>query len=118
MTRRLPDATKPAVDQPAGFCILGRITRPGVTKRLLAHDVTRRALKHLQQVIESDHFRLQQMMPKVGCLRSFVMARRTIAGFEALLWLRKGFGFAGTWTVRGQNELLALRFGLQKVNEA
>jgi hypothetical protein len=24
----------------------------------------------------------------------------TICGFEAMLWLRKGFGFAGAWTVR------------------
>jgi hypothetical protein len=39
------------------------------------------------------------MTPKVGGLRSFATARRTIAGFEAMLWLRKGFGFAGDWTV-------------------
>jgi len=41
-----------------------------------------------------------------------------IAGLEALLWLRKGFGFAGDWSVRCQNDLLALCFGPQKVNEA
>ena len=38
------------------------------------------------------------------------------AGFEAMLWLKKGFGFAGEWTVRRQNELLALCFGLEMVN--
>lgn len=27
-------------------------------------------------------------------------ARRTIASFEAMLWLRKGFGFTGDWTVK------------------
>ena len=36
-------------------------------------------------------------------------ARRTIQGFEAMLWLRKGFGFAGAWTVCEQNRLLARR---------
>lgn len=67
---------------------------------------------------ESDHFRVKQMMPKVGGLRSFAAARRTIAGREAMLRLRKGFGFAGDWTVRRQNEFLGLCFGLQKFNEA
>jgi IS6 family transposase len=45
------------------------------------------------------------------------MARRTIQGFEAMLWLRMGFGFAGAWTVREQNRLLALCFGLPEVNK-
>ena len=34
-------------------------------------------------------------MPRVGCFQAFHTARRTIQGFEAMLWLRKGFGFAG-----------------------
>jgi transposase, IS6 family len=38
-------------------------------------------------------------------------------GFEAMLWLRKGFGFAGAWTVREQNQLLRVSSGLQAVNE-
>jgi hypothetical protein len=29
-----------------------------------------------------------------------------------MLWLKKGFDFAGEWTVRRQNELLACCFGL------
>jgi transposase-like protein len=73
--------------------------------------------KHLQQGIESDHFRVKKNMPKIGGFRSFDTARRTIKGFEAMLWLRKGFGFTGDWTVREQNRLLAYCFGLQKVNE-
>ncbi len=72
---------------------------------------------HLQQVIESDHFRVKQMMPKVGCFRSFATARRTIAGFEAMLWLRKGFAFVGRWAVREQNYLLGQCLGLQMVNK-
>lgn len=74
--------------------------------------------KHLQQGIESDHFRVKKNMPKIGGFQSFNTARRTIAGFEAMLWLRKGFGFAGDWTVNEQNDLLARLFGLQKVNKA
>jgi transposase-like protein len=89
-----------------------------VADRLFDSGVIHRVSKHLQQVIESGHFRVKQMTPKVGGFRSFATARRTIAGFEAMLWLRKGFGFAGGWTVRRQNELLALCFGLQKVNKA
>lgn len=56
--------------------------------------------------------------PKIGGFQSFKTARRTIAGFEAMLWLRKGFGFSGEWTVNDQNDLLGRLFGLQKVNKA
>ncbi len=34
-------------------------------------------------------------MPRIGGFQSFHTARRTIQGFEAMLWLSKGFGFAG-----------------------
>ena len=47
--------------------------------------------KHLQQRIESDHFRVKKNMPRIGGFQSFGTARRTIQGFEAMLWLRKGF---------------------------
>lgn len=57
-------------------------------------------------------------MPKIGGFQSFKTARRTIAGFEAMLWLRKGFGFSGNWNVNDQNDLLARLFGLQKVKKA
>jgi transposase, IS6 family len=77
------------------------------------HHVT----KHLQQGIESDHFRVKKNMPRIGSFQAFHTARRTIQGFEAMLWLRKGFGFAGAWTVREQNRLLAVCFGLPEVNK-
>lgn len=73
--------------------------------------------EHLQQGIDSDHFRVKRPMPQVGGFRSFNTARRTVCGFEAMLWLRKSFGFANAWTVREQNRLLGVWFGLQKVNE-
>ena len=85
----------------------------GLLPGMPTHYVT----KHLQQGIESDHFRVKKNMPRIGGFQSFHTARRTIQGFEAMLWLRKGFGFAGAWTVREQNQLLAVCFGLQKVNE-
>jgi transposase, IS6 family len=74
--------------------------------------------KHLQQGIESDHFRVKKNMPKVGGFQTFNTARRTIAGFESMLWLRKGFGLSRTWNVNNQNELLGRLFGLQWVNKA
>ena len=51
-------------------------------------------------------------------IQAFHTARRTIRGFEAMLWLRKGFGFSGAWTVREQNRLLSVCFGLLRINEA
>ena len=85
---------------------------------LLPRTPTHYVTKHLQQGIESDHFRVKRSMPRVGGFRSFNTARRTIQGFEAMLWLRKGFGLAGAWTVREQNRLLALCFGLPQANKA
>ncbi len=80
-TKMVPSAIKTSVD--SGF--LQPKPVPYVTK-------------HLQQRIESDHFRTKKNMPKVGGFQSFITARRTIAGFEAMLWL---------------NDLLARLFGLQ-----
>jgi IS6 family transposase len=57
-------------------------------------------------------------MPRVGGFQSFGSARRSIQGFEAMLWLRKGFGFAGAWTVHEQNRLLGFCFGLSEVKKA
>lgn len=88
--------------------------KDGLLPRMLAHYVT----KHLQQGIESDHFRLKKNMPRIGGFQSFHTARRTIQGFEAMLWLRKGFDFAGAWTVCEQNRLLGVCFGLQAVNRS
>ena len=89
-----------------------------VKARLMPSNPTHRVSKHLQQGIESDHFHVKKNMPKVGGFQSFSTAKKTTAGFEAMLWLKKGFDFAGEWTVRRQNELLALCFGLQTVNKA
>jgi transposase, IS6 family len=91
--------------------------RHGVEPGLLPADPVHYVTKHLQQRIESDHFRLNRPMPRGGWLRSFHTAGRTIAGLEAMLWLRKAFAFAVAWTVRRENELIALHCGLQKVNE-
>ena len=93
-------------------------TKQSVGKGHLRPDPVHYVTKHLQQRIESDHFRVKKNMPKVGGFRSFHTARRTTAGFEAMLWLKKGFGFAGQWAVSEQNDLIAFLFGLQKVNEA
>ena len=85
---------------------------PGLP-RTPAHYVT----KHLQQGIESDHFRAKKNMPRIGGYRSFSTARRTIQGLEAMLWLRKGFESSGAWTVREQNRLLSVCFGLPLANK-
>ena len=85
---------------------------------LLARAPLHYVIKHLQQGIESDHFRVKKNMPRIGGFQAFHTARRTIQGFEAMLWLRKGFGFVGAWTVREQNRLLALCFGFPQVNKA
>jgi len=87
--------------------------KEGLLRQSPTHQVTR----HLQQGIESDYFRVKQVMPKVDGFQSFAAARRTIKGFEAMLWLRKGFGFIGQWTVREQHDPLSVCFGLLEVSK-
>ena len=62
---------------------------------LMPSNPTHRVSKHLQQGIESDHFHVKKNMPKIGGFRSLPTARRTIAGFEAMLWLKKGLALPG-----------------------
>lgn len=85
---------------------------------LLARTPTHHVPKHLQQGIESNYFRVKRAMPRVGGFRSSTTARRTICGYEAMLWLRKGFRFAGAWTVCEQNQLPATCFGLPVAKKA
>ena len=82
---------------------------------LLPHEPLHYVSKPLQQGIGSDPFRITRPMPRSGGFQSFHTARRTIRGFEAMLWLRKGFDLAGVWTVCEQNRLLSLCFGLPQV---
>ncbi len=58
----------------------------------LARDPVHHVTRQLQEGIESDHFRLKKNMPRVSGFQSFNTARRSNQGFEAMLWMRKGFG--------------------------
>ena len=84
---------------------------------LLPHEPLDYVTLHLQQGIESHHFRGKRPMPRIAGFQSFRTARRTIRGFEAMLWLRKGFGFAGAWTVCEQNRMLSVCSGLPAANK-
>ena len=64
------------------------------------HHVT----KALQQGIENDHYRLKKNIHRSGCFQSFNTVRQTLRGYEAMHWLRKGFGWIGEWTIREQNK--------------
>jgi transposase, IS6 family len=86
--------------------------------RILPQEPLHYVSKHLQQGIEGDHFRVKRPMPRIGGFQSFRTALRTIRGFEAMLWLRKGFDFAGAWTVCEQNRLLSVCFGFPPANRA
>ncbi len=83
----------------------------------LAHDPVHHVTKQLQQGIKSDHFRLKKNMPRMGGFQSFNTARRSIQDFAAMLWMRKGFGFASPWTVVEQNRMLGVCYGRSEANE-
>ncbi|MDI2112678.1 hypothetical protein [Commensalibacter nepenthis] len=52
--------------------------------------------------------------PKNGCFQSFHTARKTLNGYEAILWIKKGLGFKGKWTINEQIKLIQNIFGLNK----
>lgn len=85
----------------------------GILPERHRHHVT----KILQQGIESNHFRLKKNIHKNGCFQSFHTARRTLKGYEAMLWLKKGFGWVGDWTIKEQNNLLMDIFAQKSVNK-
>ncbi len=88
--------------------------KTAVDNRLLGPYPIHYVTKYLQQDVASDHLRVKKKM-KIGRFQPFKPAPRTIAGFEKMLWLRKGFGVTGDWTVNDQNDLFMRLFGLQKV---
>ena len=77
----------------------------GGLRRTPVHYVT----KHLQQGVESDHSRVKRPMPRIGCFQAFHTAQRTIQGFEAMLWLCKGFGFV-SYPPRAQPQAWSARY--------
>jgi hypothetical protein len=69
--------------------------------------------------IHNQKFRPYRLLTQLAHRSGKVCDRpRAIRGFEAMLWLRKGFGFAGAWTVCEQNRMLSVCFGLPAVNKA
>ena len=54
---------------------------------------------------------------QVNGVASFHQEMFQECGFKEMLWLGKGLGFSGEWTVNDQNDLLARLFGLEKVNK-
>jgi len=51
----------------------------------LAYNPVHYVTKHLQQRIESGHFRVKKNMPRIGDFQSFHTARCTVQGCRALL---------------------------------
>jgi IS6 family transposase len=56
-------------------------------------------------------------MPLIGGFRSFRITLPIAEGFKVIVWLQKCFWFSGARTVREQNRLLGICFGLQAVNK-
>jgi len=79
---------------------------------IFPNDCSHETKKSLQQRIENDHFRLKRVIPRNGCFQSFHTARRTLKGYEALLWIKKGFGFKEKWTIIEQINFTQNIFGL------
>lgn len=69
--------------------------------------------KFLQQGIENDHFRLKRFIPKNSCFQSFHIARKTLKGYEAILQIKKGLAFKGTWTINEQINFIQNIIGLK-----
>ncbi|MDI2111911.1 IS6 family transposase [Commensalibacter nepenthis] len=83
-------------------------------EHILPNHCVHETKKSLQQGIENDHFRVKRIIPKNGCFQSFHTARKTLKGYEAILWIKKGLGFKEKWTINEQIKLIKNLFGLNK----
>jgi len=84
-------------------------------ERILPNYCLHETRKSLQQGIENDHFRLKRVIPRNGCFQSFHTARKTLKGYEAILWIKKGLGFKGKWTINEQINFIQSIFRLNKI---
>lgn len=81
-------------------------------KNILSNHCFYETKKFLQRGIENDHFRLKRVIPKNGCFQSFHTARKTLRGYEAILWIKKESGFKGKWIINEQINFIQNIFGL------
>jgi len=58
-------------------------------ERILPNHCFHETKKSIQQSIENDHLRLKRLISKNGCFQSFHTARKTLKGYEAILWIKK-----------------------------
>lgn len=79
---------------------------------ILPNHCFHKTMKSLQQGIENDHFTLKKVMPRNGCFQSFHTAKNTLKGYEAILWIKKGLGFKGKWTIKEQINFIQNLFSL------
>ncbi|MBB4288036.1 hypothetical protein GGE16_000052 [Rhizobium leguminosarum] len=89
--------------------------KTSVDDRPLPPDPVHYGTKHLQQGIESNHFRVKKNMPN----RRLLILQNGTADDRELrshALVEEGLRFFGDWTVNNQNDLLARLFGLPKVN--
>jgi hypothetical protein len=73
--------------------------------------------KHFLRGFASNQLWVKKNMPKTGGFQSFNTARGTIAGFEATLWLRKGFGFPGGWYGEPSERFACAAFDFKRLVE-
>ena len=56
---------------------------------VIPRDTEHSQIKYLNNIIESDHFRLKKAMKIIHGFKSFASAARTIKGMECMLMLKK-----------------------------
>ncbi len=82
------------------------ITRPG--------DVQHRQVEYLDNIVEADHGKLEQLIRPVRGFKTMKSACATIKGFEAMRALRKGQSrsFDLTGDIKGEVRMIERAFGL------
>ena len=75
-------------------------------------------IKYLNNIIESDHFRLKKAMKIIHGFKDFASSSRTIKGMECMLMLRKGQFFTVHEGIKGEIEFVNKMFDISQVNYA
>jgi len=83
---------------------------------VIPRDTEHSQIKYLNNIIESDHFRLKKAMKIIHGFKSFASAARTIKGMECMLMLKKRQFITMKEGILGEVEFVNKLFGIHQVN--
>ena len=83
---------------------------------LIDEDTEHSKIKYLNNIVESDHFRIKKPMKLIGSFQNCFSAARTIKGMECMLMIKKRQCIALEKGIKGEVDFVNKLFGVYRVN--